>query len=127
MRKLQTTRITTAPEPLGADVECGGLPPPSVAEARLGDFGGATSVGNSVLARFCVTVHDSRRAPENGFLLDTPYRVEFLPTHSKQRTALHSTRHGNAPPFGRLIWLALRTFRIISAPISHKETRVQGR
>src|SRR5579863_6690413 len=127
MRKLRTARIMTAPKPLGADGECGGLPPLSVAEARLGHSGGATSVGNSVSARFCVTVHDSQRAPENGVLLDTPCRVEFLPTHSKQRTALHSTRHGNAPPFGRLIWLALRTFRIISAPISHKEPRVQGR
>jgi hypothetical protein len=54
----------------------------------------------------------------------TACRVEFLLTHSKQRTAVPSTRHGNAPPSGRLFWLATRAFRIISEPISDKEPRV---
>src|SRR5271154_773638 len=54
----------------------------------------------------------------------TACRVDFPLTHSKQKTAPHSTRHGNAPPSGRLFSLASRAFRIISEPISDKEPRV---
>src|SRR5579863_3670771 len=60
-------------------------------------------------------------------LPETTCRIEFLLSDSKQRTALHSTRNWNAPPPGRLSWLAPRAFRIISVPISDKEPRVQGR
>src|SRR5271170_4523767 len=38
----------------------------------------------------------------------TACRVEFPLTHSKQRTAPHSTRHRNAPPSGRFWVLAPR-------------------
>ena len=143
----------TAPKLLSADVECGlsraqpngGLlvlpalircggegsaaegPLLSVVEACFGDFGGITSAGDPRSTQSYGSIHDPWRAPNPAQLSVTPCRVISRVSHRKQTIDTLTKCHTFSCPPRAISWPVRRAFRIISAPISPKEPRVQGR
>jgi len=130
----------TAPKLLSAHVECGGSPPLCVAEARLGDseqhivedklppshvspqprIGGASHESR-------VTSHQSRFSVRSAQLGVTPCKVIFSVSHRKQTIDTLTKCHTFSCPPRAISWPVRPAFRIIFAPISPKEPRVQGR
>jgi len=63
----------------------------------------------------------------SAILSDTPCQVISLVSHRKQTIGTLTKCHTKSYPPRAICWPTLRAFRIISAPISDKEPRVQGR
>ncbi len=76
-----------------------------------------------------VVVSSEHRAPKglSAALSDTPCKVILRVTHRKQTIGTLTKCHTFSCPPRAICWPAPHAFRIISAPISHKEPRVQGR
>jgi hypothetical protein len=172
MRILCAARKMSAPELLRAHVECGGLPPLSVAEAclprrllaGLGDSTDAITKRNRFSAQrpsgnhaSPVTIHQSKFPPQqsdtpckvidhparvvvpsesavadeprdlSAILSDTPCKAICLVSHRKQTIGTLTKCHTFSSVPRAICWPALHAFRIIAAPISDKESRVQGR